>query len=68
MLAETLVATCSDPGKGLIRYRLTLVNTLSIRVASVANESCRFWPFCLVMRTCLSMRSKLGRGIILSLA
>ncbi len=30
MLAEVLVATRSNPGKRLIRYRLLLVDTLSM--------------------------------------
>jgi hypothetical protein len=30
MLAEMLVATCSSPGNKLIRYRLPLVDTLSM--------------------------------------
>jgi hypothetical protein len=38
MLAEMLVATRSNPGNTLIRYRLPLVDTLSIRVIHVANE------------------------------
>jgi len=45
-----------------MRYRLPLVDTLSIRVTSVANGSGRFSPFNALAPASLPVRPKLASG------